>query len=162
MIITNCVVTNSDSTVIKEYVDSDRDERYKLYKGYHTGIDLSGQDVYSMCPGVVSIVSIDPNSNMISLVIQFDATNCLIYSNLIDCTVDVGQTVDTYAKVGTCKDYVHFEYANKVPSRWPVRVGAQTFYKHDPTALVKDGYASLISYSGAVLSNTQNYNVVLY
>ena len=162
MIITNCVVTNSDAEVVKEYVDSDRSALYKVYKGYHTGVDLKSSNVYSMCPGVVSIVNTMPDSKLLSVVIQFDATNCIIYSNIVNSMVDVGQIVSTYQQIGTCKDFVHFEYANTVPSRWPVRVGAQTFFKHDPTQLLIYGYDSIISYPGAVLSNRQTYDVVLY
>lgn len=162
MIITNCVVTQQDSNVIKEYVDNNRDPLYREYKGYHTGIDIEGSYVYSLCPGVVVSVGQMPESSMLSVIVQYDNNNCFVYNNLVDVKVTEGQTVSAYHLLGQCKKYVHFEYINSTPSIWPVRVGMVTFYKHNPTTFATEGYGSLINYAASILYNAQNYDVVLY
>lgn len=145
MIISNCVVTQSNATVLKEYVDSKTNPLYRKYNGFHTGVDLRTKEVYNLCPSNVVYVGQDSNKTY-TVILQYNRANSVSYSNLKQVIVEPGQFIDYARKLGDCKDYVHVEYLSDTKSEWPVRIGESTLYKHNPTSILTDGYDSFIDY----------------
>ena len=110
-------------------------------KQKHSGIDLAGQEIYSVCQGVVIDISKhqDYHCNITYCVtIQVTESQCIRYGHLSIVTVDSNQVVSRYDEIGVCSKYVHLEYLtrNMPDSIWPVRIGDVEYYKHDPTVLV--------------------------
>ncbi len=130
--------------IIKPYISSKSDPAYKIYKTLHTGVDVKCDDVLNICPGVATLVNVSGNHG--TVIIQYDLANCIQYSNLRVVDVQLGQYVDTYARIGSADKYVHIDYLATGQNVWPVRVGAQTLYKHDPTDIVLNGYESIFNY----------------
>lgn len=144
--ITNCPVTHSDSIILKEYVDDKNSDLYKKYRGFHKGIDIEGQSVFSIFPG--KIVNVGKDSGYRSIIIRYDNNNLIMYKHLksIVYDVSVGQDVDVSKLLGYACKYVHVQYLSREKSRWPVRVNDETFYANDPTDIVTNGYESIMNY----------------
>lgn len=160
MIISNCVVTQSNAQILRSYVDSVKDPLYKVYKKLCLGVEIklpkTPQTIYSLFPGVV--VHVGHVEKKYTIIIAYNSTHCVKYDNLTTAVVKLGDEVDTAQKIGTCADFLHFEYLNNNVSNWPVRIDATTLYKHDPTVLLTDGYESLIDYTQETLDPTLGYD----
>lgn len=140
----------SDVTIVKPHIESDKDLNYKIYGGYHTGVDVSASSVYNLCPGTAVLVSKDRNTW--TVIVQYDMANCIQYKNLAECAVSTGEFVDTYQLIGRVDKFVHIDYLSVGENVWPVRVGSQTLYKHDPTEIVLNGYESVFNYLSTLQS----------
>ena len=68
MVIPNCGITHQDSEILKQCVMSDSDPLYQVYGEYHTGVDLSAHNIFSLDDGTV--VSIGDSSKGHSVIIQ--------------------------------------------------------------------------------------------
>ena len=142
-IIFNCRITKQSSKVLREFVDDVKNPLYSEYKGFHTGVDLSGGSVFSTCPGVVALVGNNLKGRKV-VIIAYDDRFMISYGNLTDVAVALGQSVDSDTFLGHCDKYVHVELLSSEKSRWPVRVYNSTFFKSDPTKLIEDGPSYLI------------------
>lgn len=127
-------ITDSDKGIKLPWIGSTKDSLYKTH-GFHTGIDLYTNNVYSYASGVVT--SIGRDDRYVAVTIQYDIFTSLRYLHLNSATVVVGQIVQSGFNIGTADKYVHFEYAtkNKGSSLWAVRVGTETYYKQNPDEL---------------------------
>jgi len=152
MKIVNCPITGQTSEVLKFHVDSNKDPLYTSYRGYHTGVDLSGSKVYSLFPGVV--VHTNKDEYKYSCIISFDSCNYFMYSNLKSLNVKRGDVVDTSQLIGECDKFVHVDYLTLEQTKWPVRIGQVTFYKHDPLKYISEGYGDLINYYAVKADDT--------
>ena len=106
---------------------------YKQYK-FNTGIDVCGTNVYSYSNGVVLAVGKDKGKYAVT--VQYDVFSVLRYTNLKDVSVRAGDMIQVGYKIGAAHNYVHFEYATKDQSNWPVRVGTETYYKQNPIRML--------------------------
>lgn len=146
MIIQNCKITGADSKVIKDCVMSKDSELYRLYRGYHTGIDLSGSSVFSMYDGVV--VQIGNSTKGRSVIVRTGSSFCVVYSNLSEVSdIQAGQDITSGYRIGSVKSHVHVEYLTLSESIWPVRIGRTTWYKNDVSCLI---------YGSPLVSNVEN------
>ena len=137
MVIPNCGITHQDSEVLKQCVMSQRDPLYKIYNEYHTGVDLSASNVFSLYDG--TIVSIGSTSQGHSVIIQTGVSLCICYKYLqVPKELMEGDTVSAGQQLGTVDKYVHVELLTKTKSNWPVRIGRDTWYKNDITSLIED------------------------
>lgn len=137
MIIKDCIVTKSDSNVIREYVTNKKSDLYKKYGSYNSGIELETKEVYNAFDGKVMNVNYDDNKY--SVIVQLDSNNCIKYSGLKDVNIKLGDVLNSGDYIGSCKKSVKVEYGNKVESKFPIRILKTTFYKQDPTDLLITG-----------------------
>lgn len=144
-------ITHGTTQVLVPWIESTADAQYKSYGGYHTGIDLKADEVYSCESGVVTQVGTD-SSGMYELTVQYDAAVSLRYMHLKHVSVRAGAILHKGDFVGTADKYVHFEYisVNAEGSKWPVRVGKVTYFKHNPELL----------FSGQVLLNSNDWSAI--
>lgn len=155
MVIKDCIITNSDATVLKRYVDSREDPLFKKYHGFYRGIDLEVKDksVYSMFHGTVDMVS--NTEDGYSIRVKYDNGHYLQYSKLKKCEFkksEVPITVDSGQKLGSVSKYVTVFYITLNETLGPVRIGDRTLYKNDPTPLLKSGSSILIDYGKEIFN----------
>lgn len=126
----------ADTCILVPWIDNPYDKQYKPY-GYHTGVDLKCTNVYSGVSGVVIQTGID-SSGMYELTIQYDAITSLRYMHLKHVSTHTGAILQAGDHIGVADKYVHFEYIStqQETSKWPVRVGAVTYFKHNPELLL--------------------------
>ena len=103
----------------------------------YTGTDITADNVYSYASGTVLTVSKEDLLHY-CITIQYDVFNILRYNNLKTVAVGAGETVQNGSLIGTADRFLRFEYATKEQgsSKWPVRVGTQTYWKQDPERLI--------------------------
>lgn len=144
MVITNCVITNSNAEVLKECVLNDSDPLYKTYGGYHTGIDLAATQVYALYGG--TIVSIGKQKEGHSVIIQTGSSLCICYRWIKSLSnIYAGQDISEKTYLGDVYKYVHVESYLKDMSKWPVRIGNTDWYKSDIMNILNNGYISTVS-----------------
>lgn len=134
MLIKNCLITKTDCRVLKPFIDTPKSYQYRLYKGYHPGIDLECKKVYAPCHTTLLYVGYDEDRKQ-CVVLQYDSDICLRFSNLDTIAVtDEFQKIEQGTLLGTCKRFLHFEVLSYfTQSDWPVRILDTDYFKIDPT-----------------------------
>lgn len=135
-IIDDCTVTRTSSTVLCPFIPNSSSEEYKQYKKIHDGIDIRCVSVHSACQGVVSFIGTNHEDGTQEVTVLYDARQGMRYCHLEKVLCKLSDIVDTGEWIAEAKDFVHFEYidnSDKDRPIWPVRVGSQEFFKHDPT-----------------------------
>ena len=120
----------------RPWIGDTSDPLYKQYK-YHTGIDIYGDKVFSYADGIV--LAVGKEDNRYAITIQYDVFSCLRYMNLKSVSVKAGDVVQAGFLLGSADKYVHFEFINKYTSMWSVRIGKETYYKHNPIDMIGGG-----------------------
>lgn len=128
--IPSCSITQKDSNILKYFVDNQEDPRYKEYGGFHTGVDIECKEVYAPCSCVVTYIGNNTDERNV-VIVQYDSHTSFRFCNLLDVRVGVGP-IEVGTLIGIANTFVHFELLTREESRWVVRVGGQTHYKHDP------------------------------
>lgn len=128
-------ITDSNKGIKLPWIGDDTDTLFKEH-GYHTGLDLYANQVYSFTSGVVT--SIGKDKSHYAVTVQYDAQTSLRYLHLKTVSIGAGQIVQQGFNIGIADKYVHFEYVtkNKEDSLWPVRIGTETYYKHNPLDII--------------------------
>lgn len=128
-------ITDSNKGMKLPWIGDKIDTLFKKY-GYHTGLDLYANQVYSFASGVVT--SIGKSKSYYAVTIQYDAQTSLRYLHLKTVSIGAGQIVQQGFNIGTADTNVHFEYItkDKKDSLWPVRIGTETYYKHNPLNII--------------------------
>lgn len=124
MIWRNCPITNTTSTISKLFSLKE--------DNIHTGYDIITRNVYSACNGVVIFIGKEAKYNVC---VQYSPEIVLNYSNLDILDVKPNQILTKGDKIGTCLQHVHFEYLTKDYSICCVRIGSQSYYANDPSAM---------------------------
>ena len=148
-VIKNCPVTLSDSTILMPFIDTKSNIWYNRNGGYHTGIDLSGKDVYAICDCVVTYVGHNPDENHV-VIVQYDRATSFRFTNLTSVSVVKGRTITSGTHIGRCNKYVHFEYLNRTPPEIVVKAyektrhlqgeTSKTYYRDISFGLIVIGY----------------------
>lgn len=143
-----CPITRQAASILYPYIDSNQSGWYNIYGGLHDGIDIVAKSVHSICQGVVLFIGQNMDNHKYEITVQYDADRCLRYCNIAVVYVNSGDAVIEGQLLGDVEDFVHFEYTSrpKNESVWPVRVGTQTYYKHDPEEYA-DGRITLLNSS---------------
>ena len=138
-VIENCPITRTTSNMLYPYIDNENDKWYRIYGGFHTGVDLECQSVHSACQGIVLDIGQDLDE-LYEVTVQYDANQCLRYCHLQSILVKENDLIDEGQWIGDAKDFVHFEYVDTNDSEaiWTFRAGVMTYFKHDPE-LYADG-----------------------
>lgn len=146
-------ITKSPADIITPYISNEQDSWYKTYGGYHTGVDISANEVYSYAPGVITQIGKDRNG-LYTIVIQYSADISFRYTHLKSVYITEGQAINKGEFVGVAKEFVHFEYLTREQegSMWVVRVGKLSWYKHNPELVL----------NGGVLLNANDWSLVEY
>lgn len=136
-VLPNCKLTNTTATVLRSYDTSQLSD-------ICTGIDVAAHTVYSLFAGVVIQVNKD-DCKRCSVIVQYDSYRYVRYSHLKSASVKMGEIIKSDAEIGEADQFVHVEYMTTSVNTsdtvlFPVRVGAITLYKHDPTALVSGDF----------------------
>lgn len=128
-IIRNCLITNSDTKLIKEYGQQD-DE-------FHTGVDIEANEIFSLSSGVVVHVGKNESEENV-VIVSYNKYICVSYGHLQSVDVLFGDPIILGQKIGQANKFVHIELLNinQQYSTFPVRIGESTFYKFDPTDIV--------------------------
>lgn len=108
---------------------------------YNTGMNIKGNNVYSICPGTVLYVGKDLN-NIYTVNVSVNMNQIIRYCNLKSVDVTSGDVIDMNDPIGVAHKYVHFEYCTSEKSNWPVRINNIQYYKHNPEGLL-DGSTKL-------------------
>lgn len=129
----NCPITHRDSQILKAWIGDAKSKEYRQNKGYHTGIDIVADSVYSICAGVCTYVGNSSEERNVA-VIQYDHDISFRYCNLDVVAIKKGQIIEEpyTQEVGVAHDWVHFEVISTAHSNWCVRVGGRDYYKQDP------------------------------
>lgn len=136
-VIENCPVCLKTCFISMPYIDNKSNIWYNRNGGYHSGIDLQCKEVYSICPSVCTYVGYD-NQDKHVVIIQYDAHTSFRYANLAEVLVNPGDIIEIEQQIGiTYGNVLHFELLTRELSSWCVRVGHETYYKHDPYKYVK-------------------------
>ena len=143
--IVNCPITHKDSEVLKDWIGDPKSKEYKQNKGYHTGIDIVADNVYSICAGVCTYVGKSSEERNV-VIIQYDHNVSFRYCNLDAVVVRKGQLIEEpyTQEIGVAHEWVHFEVITTSHSNWCVRVGGRDYYKQNPISYAK-GEESLVS-----------------
>lgn len=130
MRILNCRLTKSDSDIIETFG--------KQRNGtWHTGCDVTGTHAHSIDGGTV--LAVNKSADGTSIVsVQYDKDTLLRYGNISSVYVSLGEKVMDGQQIGKVSKSIHFELCRKsaTDTKFPVRVGSQTYYKIDPTPLL--------------------------
>ena len=163
MVIDYSDVTNGPAEIIKDYIDVDYLENKRQVE-LHSGVDIRCNKVYSLSYGVVKLIG--NNSTRHSIFISADDTNGYNYCHMKNVAVNYYDSVDVGTYLGEADDYLHFEYLNKQESRWPFRIGTETWYKHHPKYVLETGQYAVASHpvTGAGVSEFEytNYDTGLF
>lgn len=140
MIITNCDITHTNSKILRSWKVSSNPSVC------HTGIDISGSIVYSICFGAV--VSITKDFDGYAVTVQYDDYKCVRYCHLSSVDVQLGTPIKFGEVIGKCNKYVHFEYliSDKCYPYWSVNISDVIFYKCDPTPVLFERKQFLYDY----------------
>ena len=136
MVISNCEITKQDSKILKYEVLDDSSDEFKATKEFHTGVDLSGEKIYSAYDGTVVSVGSDESGQ--SVIVQTGSSFCVCYKRLISVAVRGGQDISKGTFIGKVEKYVHVEVLKHSENVWPVRIGAQTWYKSSVDSLLEN------------------------
>jgi len=126
MVISNCVITKQTSQVIEGCTTNQS----------HIGIDISGDSIYTAYDGTVVVANQGHLGH--SVIIQTGMSFCVVYGHLASMNVHAGQYVAAGELIGVADRYVHLELLRLTQSAWPVRIGATTWYKADPSNIFTD------------------------
>lgn len=132
--IPDCTITRTTSNVLYPYIDSDTDEWFKRYGGFHTGIDVQCKSVHSACQGVVIMIGEDHEDGTLEITIQYDAYQGFRYCHIERSLVQPGDIIQNGQWIADAKDFVHFEYIDvkEENSQGICHVGTMNYYKHNP------------------------------
>lgn len=127
-VIKNCIITHSNSNVVKEYGWVGRD--------YNHSIWLSGTNVYCPCCGVV--IDVSTTSYGQSVTVQYSGNVSLRFDGLDNVDVTKGQTLPDNTFIGNVKDRVIFQYLTTQPNDPNNRVFLPliSLYTHDPNLVL--------------------------
>ena len=110
-------------------------------EGIHSGVDIEVEGVVlSCCAGVVTMVGKDWEKRL-CVCVEYDAGTLVRYMHLKSTDLTLGQAIRGGDIIGLPDQYVHIELC-KVDTaavgkyRFPVRVGARTYDKFDPTDII--------------------------
>ena len=135
-VIKNCLITQSDATVLKEYCVDKSNPLYMQYRGFNTCINLEATTVYSPYYGTVSNVSGNHRFGY-EVVISINPNQAIKFSHLKNTILEWNQTVDVGQKVGEANKYVSFEYITTyVKNQYDTKVGGVKMYKDDPAKVI--------------------------
>lgn len=134
MVISNCEITKQDSQVLRECVLDKNSAAYKATHEFHTGTDLQATSVYSAYDGTV--VSVGEDSSGQSVIIQTGVSFCVCYKHLMNVNVQPGYQLAAGYHIGDVSKWVHVELLTHDTNDWPVRIGAEDWFKQDTEPLL--------------------------
>ena len=132
MTIKNCIISRKDSQVNVTNIN----------------VDIYCDNVYSICPGVVSYVG--RYDYFYVVVVQYTTNVCFQYKHLKSTDIKVGQHIDRLTLLGEADKYVQFAYLTSAENVYPCRIGNRTYYKQKPLDILLNGYDSDYIYGDGI------------
>lgn len=137
-VIKNCLITNSDAKVLKEYCVDKTNPLYQKYRGFNTSLNLSASKVYNLYYGRVVMIT-GSSRFMYEVVVKLNDHQAIKYGNLKSVSVSQGQDADIGSEIGTANKYVAVEYMSTyVKNQYSFRINSIQMYKDDPAKLFDD------------------------
>ena len=134
--IKNCLITNSDAKVLRQFCIDKSDPLYKQYKGYNTSINLEAHEIYNGYTGRVVMITGDRRIGF-EVVVLLNLDQAIKYGNLKSVDVTLNQDIDIGEKIGEVKNWVKIEYmTTNSQNQFPFRVLNTQMYKADPLLLL--------------------------
>lgn len=77
-----------------------------------------------------------------TVIVQTGSDLCTMYKGLNDCNYSVGDILSTGDSIGSLNSNNTYGVSvlTKVSSHYPVHINNDTWYKHDPTDVIENGY----------------------
>lgn len=143
-VIKNCLITQSDAKVLREFCIDKQDPKYKEYKGYNTSVNLETTDVYSGYAGRVTMIAGDARRGF-EVGVSMNTQQAIKYGNLKSVNISINQDVDIGTKIGEARRWVSVEYlTTNAENSFPCRIGLNQMYKDDPMLVLNpDNYVPL-------------------
>lgn len=134
-VIQNSKLTNGVAIIQTPFIDNVRSPYYSVHHTLNSSCVVAARSIYSLCRGVVVFIGNQPYN---SVVVQYDTSTCLVYGNLATINVALNQSIESSELIGTVTDSVFVELLkSEGDSRvWPVRIGANEYFKQDPEAYI--------------------------
>lgn len=146
-VIKDCLITQSDAKVLKEYCIDKSNPLYKEYKGFNTSVNLEATDIYNGYMGLVAMVSGDSRTGY-EVTVQLNLDQAVKYGNLKHVDVQMNNYIDIGEKIGVANKWLRFEYMNtNVHNQYSFRVGDVQMYKDDPMNILDPDRFVLLSSS---------------
>ena len=134
--IKDCIITNSDAKVLREWCVDKNSPLYKEYKGYNTSINLETKEVFNAYTGYVAMVSGDKRLGY-DVVVRINEKQAIRYCNLKSVNVKMRDNVDISQQIGEANKYVKVEYlTTKANNQYAFRLGDKQMYKDDPSKII--------------------------
>ena len=144
-VIKNCLITNTDATILKEYCVDKSNPLYVQYRGFNTCINLEADAVYSPYYGRVSQVSGNHRFGY-SVVISINSEQAIKFSHLRTLIVEWNDFVDVGQKIGAANKYVSFEYITTyVKNQYDTMVSGVKMYKDDPMKVIDPSNSVIVA-----------------
>lgn len=135
-VIKNCLITNSDAKILRQYCIDRNSPLYAEYRGFNTSVNLEATDVYNMYSGYVAIISGNTRFRY-DVVVVLNTTQAIKYGNLKSIDVKLKQNVDTFQRIGYADKYVSVEYLSTYTyNQYSFRVEHIQMYKDDPMKIL--------------------------
>lgn len=135
-IIKNCLVTNTDAKVLREYCIDKLNPLYQKYRGFNTSINLEASNVFNIYSGYVAVVFGNSRSGY-EIVVSINYNQAIKYGNLKSVDVTLNQSVDIGQKLGEANKYVSIEYLSTyVKNQYSFRLRDVQMYKDDPSKII--------------------------
>lgn len=134
MVISNCEITKQNSEILRPCVMDTQSSAYKSTKQFHTGVDLTGHQIFSAYSGTVVLTGRDELGQCV--IVQTGSSFCISYRHLSNTCIQMGADVTEGQLLGQADRYVHVELLQRVESDWPVRISTETWYKRDPEPIL--------------------------
>lgn len=133
-LIYNCPITQEDSEVLQNYETYPDEPGYENLYQYSPWVDITGHTAYTMYSGLV--VYVENTYSEKTVIVQTGDNFCVSYGHLSSILVEDGTNLGVLYTIGKFDDYLRLELLTKTESKWPVRIGNETWYKDDPYKLL--------------------------
>ena len=156
-------LTNGVAIIQTPFIDSILSPYYATHHTLNSNCTVACTTVHSMCRGVVVFVG---DAAYRSVIVQYDSSTCLTYGNLDEISVSLNQSVDSGTVLGSAVDKVYVELLKSEGDShvWPVRIGANEYFKQDPEAIIAGEVelpdSGATAYSSQAYPRTFNYELL--
>ena len=135
-VIKNCLITNSDAKILRQYCIDRNSPLYAEYKGFNTSVNLEATNVYNMYSGYVAMITGDSKSKY-DVVICLNSSQAIKYGNLKSISIKIKQNVDITQQIGVADKYVKIEYLSTYTyNQYSFRLNDTQMYKDDPMKIL--------------------------
>lgn len=130
------------SALLNKSIDDYHSYIHRYYNNttmpYCSGIEITGSNIYSICPGKVIGVGRDA-TNLYEVTLLINSKQMIRYTHLMSVDVELNNVLSFNDPIGIAHQFVRLEYCTleQTDSLDVVRVKDITMYKHNPIGLLR-------------------------